>query len=59
MILIMTIGCSKYSSYDDCFVNEMSKMPDGLSPRNDGVGGSPQRAFRVSVQRLCKEQFPD
>ncbi len=55
----MTIGCSKYSSYDDCFVNEMSKMPDGLSPRNDGVGGSPQRAFRVSVQRLCKEQFPD
>ena len=57
MILIITIGCSQYSSYDECFINEMSKMPEGLS--DDKIGFSSQRAFRVSVQRLCKEQFPD
>ena len=30
MILIITIGCSQYSSYDECYVNEMSKMPKDL-----------------------------
>ena len=58
MILIITIGCSQYSSYDDCFVNEMSKMPEGLSPNWNG-NSNPQREFENSVRRLCKEQFPD
>jgi len=57
MILIITIGCSQYSSYDDCFVNEMSKMPEGL----EGERGmySLQQEFRNYVRRLCLDQFPD
>ena len=48
---------SKYSSYDDCFINEMSKMPEGL----EGERGmySLQQQFRNSVRRLCLDQFPD
>tara|TARA_B100000242_G_scaffold265431_1_gene213583 strand:- start:67 stop:243 length:177 start_codon:yes stop_codon:yes gene_type:complete len=51
MILIMTIGCSQYSSKDECRINEMTKMPEGL---NWGERGS----FSDSVYRFCK-QFPD
>ena len=51
MILIITVGCSQYSSYDECFVNEMAKMPGGLdySSRDDFVN---------SASRFCK-QFRD
>ena len=57
MILIITVGCSQYNSYDDCFVNEMSKMPEGLEGKR-GVY-SLQQQFRNSVRRLCLDQFPD
>ena len=57
MILIITVGCSQYSSYDDCFVNEMSKMPEGLEGKR-GIN-SLQAQFRSSVRKLCKEQFPN
>ena len=55
IILIITTGCSQYSSYDECFLNEMAKMPDGLSDSYDG----PQNYFLNSAQRFCREQFPD
>ena len=51
MILIMTIGCSQYSSYDECRINEMAKMPEGL---NWGQRDS----FSSSVYRFCN-QFRD
>ena len=51
MILIITIGCSQYSSYDECFVNEMAKMPEGLdySSRDDFVN---------SASRFCRQFGP-
>ena len=60
MVLIITIACSQYSSYDDCYVSEMSKMPNGLSNKPTfGRMYSPQAEFLSSVETLCKEQFPD
>ena len=57
IILIITTGCSQYSSYADCFVNEMAKMPEGLEGRN--YGNNNQAEFKRFVHKLCKEQFPD
>ena len=48
MVLIITIACSQYTSYDDCYVSEMSKMPDNL------IGGL-QWDFSVSVHDICKK----
>ena len=48
MVLIITIACSQYSSYDDCYVSEMSKMPDDLI-------GSLQSDFSYSVYEICKK----
>ena len=55
MILIITVGCSQYSSFDDCFVNEMSKMPEGLSP--NWVGNS-KNNYKGTIGKL-KECFKD
>ena len=58
--LLFLVGCSQYSSYDDCYVSEMSKMPNGLSNKATfGRMYSPQAEFLSSVRTLCKEQFPD
>ena len=46
---------SKYSSYEKCYINEMSKMPDGLDTRGTY---SPQAEFRNEVRNYCK-QFPE
>ena len=46
MILIITIGCSQYSSYDECYVNEMSKMPSDL---NKWL----QRDYSDSAESFC------
>ena len=57
IILIITTGCSQYSSYADCFVNEMAKMPEGLEGQK--YGNNNQAEFKRYVRKLCKEQFPD
>ena len=46
MILIITMGCSQYSSYDECYVNEMSKMPSDLN-------GWLQRDYSDSAESFC------
>ncbi len=51
IILIITTGCSQYSSYDECRINEVAKMPEGL---NMGQ----KQDFYGSVSRFCK-QFRD
>lgn len=55
MILIITVGCSQYSSYEDCFINEMAKMPDGLS--NKGFQKN-QDYFTNQVGDFCRQTFP-
>jgi len=51
MILTMTIGCSQYSSEDECRINEKAKMPEGLN-------WGERESFNGSVSRFCK-QFRD
>ena len=51
MILIITVGCSQYSAYDECYINEMAKMPEGLNyNKRDG--------FTNMVNSFCN-QFRD
>ena len=51
MILIITIGCSQYSSYEECYINELAKMPEGLNHnKRDG--------FANMVNSFCN-QFRD
>ena len=51
MILIITTGCSQYSSFDECYINEMAKMPEGLDYNK-------RNGFTNTVNRFCN-QFRD
>ena len=57
IFLTALVGCSEYSSYDDCYASKMSKMPEGLEGKRGDY--SLQQQFRNSVRRLCLNQFPD
>ena len=50
MILIIVTGCSKYSSYDDCYENWMSKMPKDLE-----LITHEHENYISAVKGLCEE----
>ena len=53
MILIIVTGCSKYSSYDDCYEKNMSKMPEDLE-----LIIHERENFTSAVMGLCEQLFP-
>ena len=50
MILIIVTGCSKYSSYDDCYEIWMSKMPKDLE-----LIIHERDSYISAVKGLCEE----
>ena len=53
MILIIITGCSKYSSYDDCYEKNMSKMPEDLK-----LIIHERENYTSAVMGLCEQLFP-
>ena len=50
LTLLFLVGCSQYSSFDDCYVNEMSKMPEELK-----VIIHERQNFTYAVKGLCEK----
>ena len=50
IFLTALVGCSEYSSYDDCYANKMSKMPEELK-----VIIHERENFTATVKGLCEK----
>ena len=50
ILLTAFVGCSKYSSYDDCYENWMSKMPKDLE-----LITHEHENYISAVKGLCEE----
>ena len=55
LLILLTglVGCSKYSSYDDCYEKNMSKMPEDLK-----LIIHERENFTSAVMGLCEQLFP-
>ena len=53
ILLNALVGCSKYSSYDDCYEKNMSKMPEDLK-----LIIHERQNFTSAVEGLC-EKYKD
>ena len=53
ILLTALVGCSKYSSYDDCYEKNMSKMPEDLK-----LIIHERENFTSAVMGLCEQLFP-
>ena len=50
ILLTALVGCSKYSSYDDCYEKNMSKMPEDLK-----LIIHERQNFTSAVEGLCEK----
>jgi len=53
LLVVVLSGCSKYSSYDDCYEKNMSKMPEDLK-----LIIHERQNFTSAVEGLC-EKYKD
>ena len=53
LLVVVLSGCSKYSSYDDCYEKNMSKMPEDLK-----LIIHERENFTSAVEGLC-EKYKD
>ena len=53
ILLTAFVGCSKYSSYDDCYEKNMSKMPEDLK-----LIIHERENYTYAVMGLCEQLFP-
>ena len=50
LLVVVLSGCSKYSSYDDCYEKNMSKMPEDLK-----LIIHERQNFTSAVEGLCEK----
>ena len=53
LLVVVLSGCSKYSSYDDCYEKNMSKMPEDLK-----LIIHERENYTSAVMGLCEQLFP-